>query len=310
MRSEERGRGSGELLWIAIAIVIAGSSADAVHALPFTYDDIKFWVGTGANRAALVIDWVESAADPPALVWGYRWDGAAKGQDMLTAIVAADPRLFAKLGGSPASPNAVYGLGYDSDNDGEFGINDGTVFDAAGIALSAPADLAQPTDPGDYYAEGWFTGFWHYGVENPAGLNPYLGGGWSDTRVGMAERDLVDGAWDSWVFSPTFDFAAFAENPVAATPPYPPGDFNFDGHVNADDFVVWRAAFGSTTDLAADANGNGAVDAADYVVWRKNLSAKSTTVPSAARMPIPEPSTILISLFSLFAPVLFRNRKE
>ena len=84
----------------------------------FSFDDIEFWVGNGANRAALVIDWVENAADPPALAWGYRWDGAAKGRDMLTALVAADPRLFAKLGGTPGSPVAVYGLGYDADGDG------------------------------------------------------------------------------------------------------------------------------------------------------------------------------------------------
>ena len=34
------------------------------------------------------------------------------------------------------------------------------------------------------------------------------------------------------------------------------------------DHDVWRATFGSTTDLRADANGDGHVDAADYVVWR------------------------------------------
>ena len=61
---------------------------------------------------------------------------------MLTAIVAADPRLFAKLGGSRNDPDAVYGIGYDADGDGEFAIDDDTVFDAEGFAFTSPADLA------------------------------------------------------------------------------------------------------------------------------------------------------------------------
>ena len=54
-----------------------------LSAQPFTFDDIEFWVGTGANRAALVIDWLENSNEPPALVWGYRWNGTATGRDML-----------------------------------------------------------------------------------------------------------------------------------------------------------------------------------------------------------------------------------
>jgi hypothetical protein len=50
-----------------------------------------------------------------------------------------------------------------------------------------------------------------------------------------------------------------------------PGDGNFDGTVDADDYGVWTSGFGSTTDLHGDFNRDGAVDTADYVVWRKNL---------------------------------------
>jgi subtilisin family serine protease len=52
----------------------------------------------------------------------------------------------------------------------------------------------------------------------------------------------------------------------------PPGDFNGDQVVNADDYLVWKATYGSTTDLRADANKNGVVDIADYTIWRSNLS--------------------------------------
>ena len=256
---------------------------------PFTFDDIQFWVGSGANRAALVIDWVERSPNSPSLAWGYRWDGTARGSDMLRAIVAADNRLFAKFGGPPSNPNAVYGIGYDADGDGQFALDDGTTFDDSGIAFTSPADLATSTDADDYYAEGWFTGFWHYGVEIPAGTNPYDGSNWSDIPVGMASRTLIDGSWDSWTFSPTFNFAAFAENPQPAAPPFSPGDFNRDGQVDAADYSLWRSAFGSTSQLEADGNADGIVDAADYVVWRNHFTTASAASAAAGTGAVPEP---------------------
>ena len=264
----------------------------------FSFDDIEFWVGSGANRAALVIDWVENDTTQPALAWGYRWDGAATGRDMLLAVVAEDDRLFAKLGDSPANPIRVFGLGYDADDDGDFGVDDGTTFDEAGIAFSsAPFFPAAATEVGDDYAEGWTFGFWHYGG---ASTNPYDGGNWSDSPVGMESRLLSDGAWDSWVFSPSFNFASFAENPRAAIPPIVnmPGDFNGDEIVDAADYAVWKASFGSQTQLIADANGNGVVDAADYTIWRDNLHAALNTRAAIVHS-VPEPATISFAIASV-----------
>jgi hypothetical protein len=254
-----------------------------------------------------VIDWIENSAETPALVWGYRWDGDATSRDMVIAIVTADPRLFARLGGTSSAPVAVYGLGFDTDADGNFSINDGTSFDDAGIAFSGPADLATATDPGDYYAEGWFTGFWHFGVEEPRSRNPYDGGGWADIGVGMAGRELVDGSWDSWVYSPTFDFASFAENPLAAPSPFPPGDFNLDGEVHTDDYDVWRSTFGSTTQSAADANRNGIIDAADYVVWRNQFT---TPIPisSTSFAHVAEPTSTITMLTTVVCLIVTLRR--
>ena len=278
-------------LQIAIACVFA-LIANRVLADAFSFDDIEFWVGSGANRAALVIDWVESSTEPPALAWGYRWDGSARGSQMLAAIVAADPRLFARLGGTPVNPNAVYGLGYDANDDGLFALDDGTLFDAAGIALTTSADDAvAATDPGDLYSEGWLAGFWHYGV---ADGNPFDGGTWVDSVQGMASRTLADGAWDSWAFESPISFTAYAENPLAAPTPFSPGDFNRDGSVDAGDYGLWRSMFGSMSQLAADGNGNGAVDAADYVIWRRNFRAGRASSPSRQLLNIPEPTTALL----------------
>ncbi len=296
MRSEER----RQFIFVYILWLLISGSANAT---PFSFDDIKYWVGSGTNRAAIAIDWTDTSTQPPALVWGYRWDGVKHGSDMLTAIVADDSRLFAKLGGTPTN-RAVYGLGYDANNNGQFGIDDDTQFDSQGFALTDPSDGAVATDSGDYYSEGWFGGFWHYGV---ATVDPYNGGSWSDTIVGASSRTLVDGAWDSWTFSPTFNFTSFAVNPVAADPPYPPGDFDHDGHVTAADYAVWRSNFGSTSELAADASGNSVVDAADYVIWRRNFSAAGSGSALLSNN-VPEPAAVWLIAILLVTVLVQRNR--
>jgi hypothetical protein len=49
------------------------------------------------------------------------------------------------------------------------------------------------------------------------------------------------------------------------------GDYNFDGVVNAADYVVWRQTLGVVNDLRADGDASGAVDVADYGAWANNV---------------------------------------
>jgi hypothetical protein len=292
------------LLWFLTAGIVASAIHTGAAAAPFTFGDIRFWVGAGENRAALVIDWQENAGEPPALVWGYRWSGMATGADMLMAVLAADDRLFAKLGGTLSNPQALYGLGYDDDGDRRFGLDDGTVFDAAGIALTGPADSAGANDPGDLYAEGWLAGFWHYGV---ASTNPFDGGNWYDTPLGMAGRALVDGAWDSWAFESPITFTAFATNPTAAPSPYAAGDYDRNSRVDAGDYHRWKSLFGSTTDPSADGNYDGRVDAADFTVWRDHLE-NASGLSAGASANVPEPVTARLVLVALVLIGLTRRR--
>ncbi|MEX2212620.1 MAG: hypothetical protein WD768_00735, partial [Phycisphaeraceae bacterium] len=122
------------------------------HAL--TLDDITFYVGTGANRAGLVIDWADGL-DP--LIWGYRWDGAATSQQMFHDIVMADPRLFAKVSNQFSFGEFIFGIGYDRDDDG-FAISDSTVF-TDGLFEGNATDGATASDADDSYVEGFNTGF-------------------------------------------------------------------------------------------------------------------------------------------------------
>lgn len=68
------------------------------------------------------------------------------------------------------------------------------------------------------------------------------------------------------------------------------GDYNWDGHVDVDDYVLWRQTFGSMTNLAADGSGNGVVDAVDYAIWRDHLGEMSeSSFTELATRNVPEP---------------------
>ncbi|WDP93299.1 MAG: VPLPA-CTERM sorting domain-containing protein [Desulfobacter sp.] len=128
------------------------------------------------------------------MVWGYRWDGEASGEDMLMAIVNNDSNLYAKVSGPTQYGIAVFGLGYDVDSDG-FGISDGSLF-TNGITQAgySTADGSSATDPDDLYTEGWYqNGYWSYWLAD--------GTDWGYSGTGMSGRTLSDGDVDGWGFS-------------------------------------------------------------------------------------------------------------
>jgi hypothetical protein len=260
-----------------------------------TLDDIEFWVGTGANRSALAIDWQGDATADNSLVWGYRWDGIVKGVDMLSAVAAADPRLYAKQGTISGLGFAVIGLGYDANNDGQFALDDETSFDEQGFATSGPSDGAVSIDPADWYAEGWFvSGFWHYGI---ASTSPFDGGTWARSGGGISSRNLVDGSWDSLAFTPTYSNQAFAQNPLAAEVSAN-ADFDVDGDVDGRDFLAWQRG--------ESPNPLGASDLAD---WQASYPVDSLSAlhlpPSALIFVVPEPATgMMLILFIFLLPRL------
>jgi hypothetical protein len=118
----------------------------------------------------------------------------------------------------------------------------------------------------------------------------------NDTVEHMFFQLPITGAYEIWVhqlnsqFGQTQDYAlawwAAATNPV-----FPPGDFNGDQVVDAQDYNVWRGDFGDTVTAGtgADGNANGMIDAADYVVWRKNLIGVGS---GAGLTAVPEPSAL------------------
>jgi hypothetical protein len=73
-----------------------------------------------------------------------------------------------------------------------------------------------------------------------------------------------------------------------------PGDYNFNGTVDAADFVAWRKHFGSVKALPNDDTAG--VDSNDLLRWRSNFgqaaSGSGSGLISSAQLPIPEPATL------------------
>lgn len=177
-----------------------------------TFADIRLWAGAapgpGVNEAALVVDFRDGS---PGVVWGYRWTAqqTRTGQDMLNAIIGADPGLGVD---NSFFPNAfIYGARTQSYSD------NGT-----------PMDF---TD--DRYWGYWVNNEVYYHptdfLQNshivppatevvPLG-NPYVPGHWVESSTGGAARPLVNGSWDGWVYGPyqTQPGDALAAVPEAGT---------------------------------------------------------------------------------------------
>lgn len=195
--------------------VFCGSASAA-----FTFADITYWVGTGSNQAAFAVQWGSNQT----LVWGFRWDGTAKGSDMAMAICAADPRLFGLGGGG-----TLGGLGYDKDNDGVYGITKGTTTYnqdnivngwISGTYSNPGYDGWTSIDSEDVWASGWNNGYWSYWVRASDSAN------WGYSGLGFSSRTLTNGCWDGWSISgggygsgsaPTNMQAAAAPVPEPAT---------------------------------------------------------------------------------------------
>ncbi|NOY40478.1 MAG: PEP-CTERM sorting domain-containing protein [Planctomycetes bacterium] len=84
----------------------------------------------------------------------------------------------------------------------------------------------------------------------------------------------------------------------------PDGDYDFDGDVDGNDFLIWQRSLGSTTDVAADGNGNGIVDAADLAIWEAGVGA----AVSAGTTAVPEPTSVGLALLGISLALRIRRR--
>lgn len=114
--------------------------------------------------------------------------------------------------------------------------------------------------------------------------------GWIGVRIDNeadATGAVVGYAYES---APGVAILAGDAGPVA-----PSADYDDNGHIDGNDFLVWQRQFGTsvTPFSGADGSGNGMVDAADLTLW-KGAFGSSTPAGEISAAAVPEPGSMLL----------------
>ncbi len=166
----------------------------------FTFDDIKNWSGEGQNEAAFAIQWnTGKESETTAMVFGYRWDGTATAADMLDAIVKNNPRLYYMSQGGTAYGTTVGGFGWDYDDDGDIALMlDGTRIESETRFFNGTSnnfDKYTAADEDDYWASGWYSGYWSLWQKASADAS------WGYASTGITGMKLTNGGWVGFNFA-------------------------------------------------------------------------------------------------------------
>ncbi len=164
---------------LAATAAVAGLSMAASTARAgVSFDDIRHWVGEGANAVAVVLDWNRPEDEPSSLVWGYRWNGPPVNQTtVLTALIAADERLHGKLDGT-GHGTFVAGFGYDAnDNGGTFSFQTNS-----------------SSDPEDFIGADYY----HYWASSRGAGGSFDEVHWVSCFVGADDEYLDHGDWTAY----------------------------------------------------------------------------------------------------------------
>ncbi len=189
--------------WIAALFALPLSCLQA-QTLVNSFDNIQYWVGTGQNRAALVLQW-NDGLNPVSLAWGYRWDGAATGIDMLRAIAGSTVVT------EPVTEELIEtGVGNDTRLRLRLGSHS--------FGLSVVAIEYESSNSAARLRSDWFDGYWEYFIRggqfeytnwgdvdptlyDVSGSEGYDPSGWFSSPIGAGDRTLIDGAWDAYSFA-------------------------------------------------------------------------------------------------------------
>ncbi|ASK31591.1 secretion protein [Chryseobacterium sp. T16E-39] len=236
------------------------------------FSDIQYWVGTGSKKAAFVVQW-NDGKNPDALVWGFKWDGNATGEDMLKAIAKADHRFYSLLYQGTTFGTAIGGLGFDLNGQGTNGLYKSgnttyPLYPLNGIVNTTAYDFddyAAIDAANDHWKSGWTTGYWSYWVKNPADA------AFGYSSLGASSRVLENNSWDLWNFYP-----GMIDQPISTTltpvSAYSSPTAFTDGY-----FMVNEEWFGHTNGSVNFIGNNGQINYRAYSNVNNNQAFGATT---------------------------------
>ncbi len=87
-------------------------------------------------------------------------------------------------------------------------------------------------------------------------------------------------------------------------------DFDKDGDVDGEDFLIWQTGFptldGTATSNTGDANGDGNVNGDDFLLWQNEFGSG---LAGGGQGAIPEPATVSLAMLAVAVPTLWRRRR-
>ncbi|MGE9289555.1 MAG: hypothetical protein ACQKBT_01110 [Puniceicoccales bacterium] len=187
-------------------------ASSALQGAVTSFDDITYWVGSGSNESALVIDFHDGTGTS-SFAWGYRWDGEASGAQMILDIAALDPMLSIVNLGDASSGFYLTEISYGSHSQTADPLGtDGWGYYLAGGTAGGDSSGTDPTSIGDG------------GTDLPSTWTISPSGASESSSFGGVEyygRMLADGSWDAWSFgsiSESYEHLAPPSGDIVAAP--------------------------------------------------------------------------------------------
>lgn len=292
---------------IALAMTSGAACADSI---------VNFWLSHGDTGPTVPVIYVAPGAVGEIQVWarpaeGYRMSAFAldltteqsgvvslESVDVLNPQLAAMPPLyrhqivFDSATGLDVSPNEIYGfLGY-SFFENAMGLPNGAgIGPECGDCSTVSGAPAWHVATVDFQAGMLFgsvelflsigeQGVWQSPGDAVEPDEP------SDTSVVFG---LPNDAVNQWaVLSEGTDHRHDPQGLPDAVIQIAKADFNQDGDVDGDDFLIWQRGLGVGSTLPeGDADGNGEVDAGDLAAWRFQFGSTNAAVPVGSAVPEP-----------------------
>lgn len=168
----------------------------------FYQKDVTYWVGSGTNQAAVVVDY---GAGMDSYVWGVRWNGVAPTlKEAFDAIAADDPRFTSQI----SSSGWVTGFRYDTMGDGEVVLDPRSDYDyAEDFSYMTGHDWAAMTALNGAQGASFAKLDWELNEVVATGVT-LENGGWYSQKYRYYEMSLY----------PPYDYLEESESAVPATP--------------------------------------------------------------------------------------------